>query len=161
MTAARHLSAALVPASWGCIGWLRRFGMPQSVHVAAMSVVASAGLALRANKSSTTAKYSQPLRVLMWVMSSDTQARPTVAAIDSGDHAVQCLNESDWPLVAKFHGDYPSIAIENTDADTELKQQDERMRHVLAETGQHFGRVFVGYSGRDTAVMDAVTSVLR
>lgn len=94
---------------------------------------------------------------------SDTQARPTVAAIGSGEHAMQCLNESDWPLVAKFHGDYQSIAIENTDADTdtELKQQDERMRHVLAETGQRFGRVFVGYSGRDTSVMESVTSVLR
>jgi hypothetical protein len=61
--------------------------------------------------------------------------------------------------VAKFHCDFQSIAIENTD--TGLKQQDERMRHVLAETGQHFGRVFVGYSGRDTSVMEAVTPVLR
>lgn len=61
--------------------------------------------------------------------------------------------------MAKFHCDYQSIAIENTD--TGLKQQDERMRHVLAETGKRFGRVFVGYSGRDTSVRESVTSVLR
>jgi hypothetical protein len=37
------------------------------------------------------------------------QRRPTVAAIDSAERAMRCLNESDWPLVAKLHGDYQSI----------------------------------------------------
>jgi hypothetical protein len=87
------------------------------------------------------------------------QTRPTVAAIDSGERAMRCLNESDWPLVAKLHGDYQSIAIKNTGA--ELEQQDERMEHVLVEASKRFGIVFVGYSGRDASVMDALTSVLR
>ncbi len=87
------------------------------------------------------------------------QARPTVAAIDSGERAMRCLNESDWPLVAKLHGDYQSIAIKNTNS--ELEKQDERMRHVLVEASKRFGMVFVGYSGRDTSVMEALTSVLR
>lgn len=87
------------------------------------------------------------------------QARPTVAAIDSSERAMRCLNESDWPLVAKLHGDYQSIAIKNTGS--ELEKQDERMRHVLVEAGKRFGMVFVGYSGRDASVMEALTSVLQ
>lgn len=87
------------------------------------------------------------------------QARPTVAAIDSGERAMRCLNESDWPLVAKLHGDYQSIDLKNTDS--ELEKQDERMRHVLVEASKRFGMVLVGYSGRDASVMEALTSVLR
>lgn len=87
------------------------------------------------------------------------QARPTVAAIDSGERAMRCLNESDWPLVAKLHGDYQSIVIKNTGS--ELEKQDERMRHVLVEASKRFGMVLVGYSGRDASVMEALTSVLR
>lgn len=86
------------------------------------------------------------------------QARPTVAAIDSADRAMRCLNESDWPLIAKLHGDYQSIAIKNTGS--ELEQQDTRMRHVLVEAGKRFGMVFVGYSGRDASVIEALKSVL-
>lgn len=87
------------------------------------------------------------------------QTRPTVAAIDSAERAMRCLNESDWPLVAKLHGDYQSVAIKNTGS--ELEQQDERMRHVLVEASKRFGMVFIGYSGRDASVMEALTSVLR
>ncbi|MHB2266782.1 SIR2 family protein [Aliihoeflea sp. PC F10.4] len=86
------------------------------------------------------------------------QNRPTVAAIDSADRAMRCLNESDWPLVAKLHGDYQSIAIKNTGS--ELEEQDTRMRHVLVESGQRFGMIFVGYSGRDASIMEALTEVL-
>ena len=59
----------------------------------------------------------------------DDQNRPTVAAIDSTDRAMRCLNESDWSLVAKLHGDYQSITIKNTGS--ELEEQDARMRHGL------------------------------
>ena len=87
------------------------------------------------------------------------QARPTNAAIDSVERAIRCLNESDWPLVAKLHGDYQSISIKNTGS--ELEQQDEQMRHVLVEASKRFGMVFVGYSGRDASIMEALTSVLQ
>ena len=87
------------------------------------------------------------------------RTRPTVAGIDSAGRARRCLRESDWPLVAKLHGDYQSISIKNTAA--ELASQDESMEHVLVEAGQRFGMVFVGYSGRDASVMQALTSVLQ
>ncbi len=57
-----------------------------------------------------------------------------MAAIDSADRAMRCLDESDWPLIAKLHGDYQSIAIKNTGL--ELEKQDARMRHVLVEAGK-------------------------
>lgn len=86
------------------------------------------------------------------------QIRPTVAAIDSSDRAKRCLDESDWPLVGKLHGDYQSISIKNTGA--ELEKQDVQMRHVLVEVGQRYGMVFLGYSGRDASIMDALNSIL-
>jgi len=84
--------------------------------------------------------------------------RPTVAAIDSADRAMRCLKEADWPLIAKLHGDYQSIAIKNTEP--ELEQQDARMRHVLVEAGKRFGMLFVGYSGRDASILEALNEVL-
>ena len=87
------------------------------------------------------------------------QRRPTVAAIDSGERAMRCLNESDWPLIAKLHGDYQSVAMKNTWA--ELEKQDGTMEHVLVEASKRLGLVFVGYSGRDASVMQALTSVLK
>lgn len=92
------------------------------------------------------------------ILPAAAQVRPTVAAIDSADRAMRCLSESDWPLVAKLHGDYQSIAIKNTGS--ELEEQDARMRHVLVEAGKRFGMVFVGYSGRDASIMGALTEVL-
>lgn len=88
-----------------------------------------------------------------------SQNRPTVAAIDSAERAMRCLNESDWPLVAKLHGDYQSISIKNTGS--ELETQDQHMRHVLVEASKRFGMVFIGYSGRDASVMEALSSVLK
>lgn len=92
------------------------------------------------------------------LLATTDKVRPVVAAIDSADRALRCLNEADWPLIAKLHGDYQSTSIKNTG--TELERQDERMRHVLVEASKRYGMVFVGYSGRDASVMDTLTSVL-
>lgn len=86
------------------------------------------------------------------------RAMPTLAALDSADRALRCVAESDWPLIAKLHGDYQSFNIKNTSS--ELEQQDERMRTVLVETCKRFGLVVVGYSGRDASIMEALESVL-
>ncbi len=92
------------------------------------------------------------------LLSATEQHRLTVAGIDSGERAMRSLNEADWPMVAKLHGDYQETTIKNTG--TELEKQDERMRHVLVEAGKRFGMLFVGYSGRDASIMEALTSVL-
>lgn len=61
-------------------------------------------------------------------------------------------------MVAKLHGDHRSIAIKNTGSELE---QDARMRHVLVESGKRFGMIFVGYSGRDSSIMEALNPVLN
>lgn len=90
----------------------------------------------------------------------ESQKRPTIAAIDSAEErALRCLNESDWPLIAKLHGDYKSAKIKNINA--ELQTQDPNMRSVLVETCKRYGLVIVGYSGRDASIMEALEHVLR
>lgn len=80
------------------------------------------------------------------------------AAIDSAERARRCLQENDWPLLAKLHGDFQSVELKNTEG--ELAQQDERMRGVLVETCSRFALIVVGYSGRDASVMNALNDVL-
>jgi SIR2-like domain len=86
------------------------------------------------------------------------RAHCTVAAIDSADRAERCLRESAWPLVAKLHGDYQSIKLKNTTE--ELQQQDQKMRSALVGACERFGLIVVGYSGRDSSVMDALEQAL-
>jgi NAD-dependent SIR2 family protein deacetylase len=93
------------------------------------------------------------------LVSASERAYLTVAALDSVDRAVRCLQEAAWPLIAKLHGDYQSVDLKNTDA--ELKSQDVRMRSVLASACRRFGLILVGYSGRDGSVMEALTDVLK
>ncbi|MDQ6720755.1 MAG: SIR2 family protein [Candidatus Dormibacteraeota bacterium] len=82
------------------------------------------------------------------------QAHLTVAALDSAERAERCLRDSTWPLLAKLHGDYQSDQLKNVLV--ELLEQDARLRHVLMESCRRFGLVVVGYSGRDSSVMDAL-----
>ena len=82
-----------------------------------------------------------------------------VAGIDSADRACRCLQENDWPLLAKIHGDFQSVELKNTE--DELQEQDERMRSVLVEACRRFSLIVVGYSGRDASVMSALSDVLN
>jgi hypothetical protein len=82
----------------------------------------------------------------------------TVAAIDMADRAERCVRESDWPLLAKIHGDFQSVELKNTQ--TELAAQDTKMRAVLGECARRFALVVVGYSGRDASVMEALSLAL-
>lgn len=82
-----------------------------------------------------------------------------VAAIDSADRAERCLNESAWPLLVKLHGDYQSVKLKNTA--TELRKQDETLRTAFVNACNRFGLIVVGYSGRDSSVMEALTEALE
>lgn len=93
------------------------------------------------------------------LLDAGDRAMPTVAALDSVDRAERCLRESDWPLIAKLHGDYKSTQLKNTTK--ELREQDGKMRAVLAGACQRFGLVVVGYSGRDASVMEALEHALE
>ncbi|MGE9760100.1 SIR2 family protein [Pseudomonas sp. PDM20] len=82
----------------------------------------------------------------------------TLAAIDNSARAETCLRENEWPLIVKLHGDYQSVELKNTDS--ELLEQDERLRLVLTQSLHRFGLIVVGYSGRDESIMQALRAVL-
>ncbi|APP73928.1 SIR2 family protein [Xanthomonas vesicatoria ATCC 35937] len=92
------------------------------------------------------------------VASPAERATLTVAAIDNAVRALRCLRQNDWPLLAKIHGDFQSEDLKNTR--DELQAQDEAMRKVLSEACRRFALIVVGYSGRDTSVMNVLGDAL-
>lgn len=92
------------------------------------------------------------------LLPANERANVVASAIDNAERAERCLREQDWPLLAKLHGDYQSVALKNTG--DELKNQDKRLRSVLTQACERFGLIVTGYSGRDESVMNALTQVL-
>jgi NAD-dependent SIR2 family protein deacetylase len=86
--------------------------------------------------------------------------RPTAVIADLGDpeKAVRAFQKSNWPLVAKIHGDFRSDRLKNTTA--ELQSQDSGMRHVLRTCCGRSGLIVAGFSGRDQSVMDVLRDAL-
>lgn len=80
-----------------------------------------------------------------------------VADLNRSDVAQRCVRESAWPLLVKLHGDFQSDHLKNIAS--ELAEQDERLRGSLVSTCQRFGLLVLGYSGRDTSVMDSLADV--
>jgi SIR2-like domain len=78
----------------------------------------------------------------------------TVASLDNPTFAEQALKEERWPLQVKLHGDFRSRRLKNTD--DELRSQDARLRDALGEASRRYGLIVIGYSGRDSSVMDAL-----
>jgi hypothetical protein len=88
----------------------------------------------------------------------DSVTAMTVAAIDSADRAARALRESDWPLFTKLHGDIKSDRLKNTTA--ELQAQDETLRRALLDASRSYGLAVIGYSGRDSSIMDTLRTAL-
>lgn len=93
------------------------------------------------------------------LLSASERADLVVAAIDNAERALRCLDENDWPLLAKIHGDFQSTDLKNTEG--ELQSQDSRLRSVLVQALSRYGLIVVGYSGRDASVMEALREVLK
>ncbi|MFV8668041.1 SIR2 family protein, partial [Ralstonia pseudosolanacearum] len=91
------------------------------------------------------------------LMPPTERANLAVAGIDNVARATLALGEG-RPLLAKIHGDYQSVRLKNTTE--ELQHQDAQMRNVLTSACGRYGLVIIGYSGRDTSVMQALTDAL-
>ena len=83
----------------------------------------------------------------------------TTVALDAPDLARQCFDDGRWPVEIKLHGDFRSRRLKNTS--DELRLQDERLRQVMVDSCRRFGLVAVGYSGRDSSVMDTLEEALK
>lgn len=79
--------------------------------------------------------------------------------LDAPDTAAQLLAEGRWPVEIKLHGDFRSRRLKNTT--DELRHQDERLRQHLVQSCSRFGLVVVGYSGRDTSILEALRAALK
>ena len=83
-----------------------------------------------------------------------TTASLTTVDLDSPHKAKQAIDDEQWPIQIKLHGDFQSRRLKNT-AD-ELRWQDTNLRKMLVDSCGRFGLVVVGYSGRDDSVMDEI-----
>jgi len=74
-----------------------------------------------------------------------------------GSHAaVAALNNEEFPLYCKLHGDFRYESLKNLPAD--LQQQDAELGRCLDAASTRFGLIIAGYSGRDKSVMDLLTN---
>ena len=74
------------------------------------------------------------------------------ADLGEPDKAERAFTEGRWPLLVKLHGDFHSERLKNTRE--ELQSQDKRMRDCLFNSSKQYGLAVVGYSGRDSSILE-------
>lgn len=79
--------------------------------------------------------------------------------LEGSSAANQALNNEEYPLYCKLHGDFRYDSLKNLSAD--LATQDAALADCLVNAGNRFGFVVAGYSGRDSSVMDLLSKVLE
>ncbi len=76
-----------------------------------------------------------------------------------GSHAANtALNNEEFPIYCKMHGDFRYESIKNLPDD--LVQQNDELAACLVNAGRRFGLVVAGYSGRDASIMKVLHNVL-
>jgi len=80
------------------------------------------------------------------------------ADLDNSEKGLQQFQANKFPLIVKLHGDFQSDKLKNTLP--ELQTQDEKLRHILTASSYTKGLAVMGYSGRDSSIMDALFSAL-
>ena len=78
--------------------------------------------------------------------------------LEGSASAVQAINNEEFPLYVKLHGDFRHDNLKNLPAD--LATQNDDLARCLTIAGSRFGFVVAGYSGRDASVMAAFRTVL-
>ena len=134
---------------------------------------------LRAMLSDDRISLSVGHRVLAAMMSSglaktvfttnfDTVVKKAVATVAGTDIAPfhiegsyaanAALNNDEFPMYTKLHGDFRYQSIKNLAPD--LLAQDKELRNCMINACNRFGLVVAGYSGRDESVMALLRDVL-
>lgn len=68
------------------------------------------------------------------------------------------LNNDEFPLYTKLHGDFRYESLKNLSGD--LRTQDAELGKCLVNASNRFGLVVAGYSGRDASVMSLLQAAL-
>lgn len=83
----------------------------------------------------------------------------TLVTLNSAEMAAQQIAVGRWPIEIKIHGDFRSRRLKNTD--DELRHQDLQLRRCLVDACRRWGLIVVGYSGRDSSVMEVLEQALE
>ena len=78
--------------------------------------------------------------------------------IEGSTSANNALNNEEYPLYCKLHGDFRYESLKNLPE--ELREQDQDLSKCLVNALNRFGLIVVGYSGRDTSIMDLLRAAL-
>lgn len=79
--------------------------------------------------------------------------------LEGSSAANQALNNEEYPLYCKLHGDFRYESLKNLPAD--LATQNEALSECLVNAGNRFGFIATGYSGRDLSIMALISKVLE
>jgi len=78
--------------------------------------------------------------------------------LEGSSAAMQALNNEEFPLYCKLHGDFRYESIKNLSVD--LATQNTALSECFMSAGSRFGFVVAGYSGRDVSIMTLFRAVL-
>lgn len=79
--------------------------------------------------------------------------------IEGSRAAKDALNNEEYPLYCKLHGDFRYDSIKNLSAD--LEKQNGELSDCLVNASTRFGFIVAGYSGRDESVMSLFGAALE
>ena len=79
--------------------------------------------------------------------------------LEGAHAATAALNNEEYPLYCKLHGDFRYDSLKNLSQD--LKLQNDNLSDCLVNAGNRFGFIVSGYSGRDESVMRLFHRVLE
>ena len=79
--------------------------------------------------------------------------------LEGAHNAVNALNNEEFPVYCKLHGDFRYEALKNLEKD--LEAQHESLSQCLINSANRFGFIVAGYSGRDTSVMNLFQAALK
>jgi hypothetical protein len=82
----------------------------------------------------------------------------TAYHLEGATSAVQAINNEEFPLYVKLHGDFRHDSLKNLP--TDLAKQNDELARCLTIAGSRFGFVVTGYSGRDASIMAVFRAVL-
>ena len=79
--------------------------------------------------------------------------------IEGGSAATEALNNEEYPVYVKLHGDFRYDSIKNLSSD--LQNQNEGLSRGFLTAASRFGVIVAGYSGRDHSIMKLFKDALR
>ena len=135
--------------------YLRAFLSEEKVSLSVGNRVLGALIACNLSKVVFTTNFDSVVEKAV----AEVGERAIAAFHLEGSHAAnEALNNEEFPIFCKLHGDFRYDSIKNLSVD--LAQQNEELAACLVNAGKRFGFVVAGYSGRDASVMRVLRSVL-